>query len=112
MRNRILLFIASCGLGGLCAALGSIVGNAGGKTGLFVGGVVGGLLGAIGSALLAGRLEWVRPQRVRLTAIGAGLGFLLAALIATQTLSSPVGPVLSTGLIGVGAILGAGAGRD
>jgi hypothetical protein len=35
------------------------------------------------------------------------VGFLLAAAIAVRTLSSPVGPVLSTLLIGTGALVGA-----
>jgi hypothetical protein len=112
MRGRILLFIVACFLGGLGGALGSIVGNAAGKTGLFVGGVVGGLIGAFVTSLVAKGRGWIRPERVRPTAIGGAVGFLAAAAIATQTLSSPVGPVLSTLLVGVGALLGAGAPPD
>jgi hypothetical protein len=112
MRHRILLFIVACFLGGLGGVLGSIVGNAAGKNGLFAGGVVGGLVGASVSSLVARRRGWIRPERARSTAVGAAIGFLLAALIATQTLGSPIGPVLSTALIGIGALLGAGAHRD
>jgi hypothetical protein len=42
------------------------------------------------------------------TAAGAALGFLAAAWIATHTLGSPIGPILSTTLIGLGALVGAG----
>jgi hypothetical protein len=93
------------GLGGL---LGSIVGNAAGKTGLFVGGVVGGLLGAASSGIVASRRHWIPRSATFRTSAGAAIGFLAAALIATQTLGSPVGPILSTTLIGLGALAGAG----
>ena len=112
MRDRVLLFAVSCFFGGSGAVLGSILGNAAGRVGLFAGGVVGGLVGASLSSVVARRLGWIRPERLRSTALGATLGFLVAALIATQTLGSPIGPVLSTALIGVGAVLGAGPHRD
>ena len=110
MRNRLLLFLVSCFLGGLGGLLGSIVGNAGGKTGLFAGGVVGGLLGASSSGAVASARRWIPRSAAFRTSVGASIGFLAAALVATQTLGSPIGPVLSTSLIGLGAL--AGAGRD
>lgn len=112
MRPRVLLFLSSCFLGGLGGVLGSVVGNAGGRIGLFTGGVMGGLIGAAVSSYLARWRGWIRPEQHGTTAIGAGIGFLAAALVATQTLRSPVGPVLSTVLIGVGALAGAGVRRD
>jgi hypothetical protein len=39
--------------------------------------------------------------------LGAALGFIAAATVAVNTLSSPIGPVFSTALIGVGALVGA-----
>ena len=101
------LFIVACGLAGLGAALGSMVGHFGGRTALFTGGVLGGLLGAVGSAVVARTRHWIAPGEFMGTAIGACAGFLAAAVIATHTLSGPVGPVLSTLLIGAGALLGA-----
>ena len=112
MRHRLLLFLVSCFLGGLGALLGSIVGNAGGKTGLFVGGVLGGLLGASSSGAVASRRRWIPRSATLRTSVDASIGFLAAALIATQTLGSPIGPVLSTGLIGLGALAGAGRHHD
>jgi hypothetical protein len=45
--------------------------------------------------------------------MGAAAGFSLAAAIAVNTLGSPIGPILSTALVGVGAVLGARLGaRD
>jgi hypothetical protein len=109
MRHRVLLFLAACFLGGLGGVLGSILGNAGGKTGLFVGGVVGGLLGAGSTGALASARRWIPRAAALRTGVGASIGFLAAALIATRTLSSPVGPFLSTSLIGIGALVGAGS---
>ena len=76
------------------------------------GGVLGGLLGAALSAFVARRFRWIRADRVRGAALGACTGFLAAAVIATHTLSSPTGPILSTLLIGLGAVLGAGEHHD
>jgi hypothetical protein len=113
MRHRLLLFVVSCVLGGLGGVLGSIIGNAAGKTGLFVGGIAGGLLAASSSGLVARWRGWIPPHRAMRTGVCAAIGFLAAALIATQTLGSPIGPILSTSLIGFGALVGAGrADRD
>ena len=111
MRQRVLLFVTACLLGGLGGAAGSILGNAAGRTGLLAGGVIGGLVGASLTGPIARWRGWIGPERARATALGAALGFLAAALIATQTLGSPVGPVLSTALIGIGALVGAGSRR-
>lgn len=98
-----LLLIAAGGAGGMA---GSIVAAAAGKRGLFIGGFVGGLIAAPLASYLAARLRWIDPRQVKGTALGAALGFLAAAIIAINTLSSPVGPVLSTLLIGAGGLLG------
>ena len=88
--------------------LGSIVGNAAGKNGIVAGGVIGGLLASLAIAAVARAFQWIAPNRFWATAAGSAIGFVCAAAIATNTLSSPVGPILSTLLIGVGAVLGAG----
>ena len=67
MRHRLLLFVVSCGLGGLGGVLGSIVGNAGGKTGLFVGGIGIGVLNDVFGdrvEVFVGRLMKVEPVAV------------------------------------------------
>ena len=112
MRHRLLLFFVSCFLDGLGGLLGSIVGHAAGNTGLFVGGVIGGLLGASSSGAVASGRGWIPRTATVRTSVGASIGFLAAALIATQTLGSPIGPILSTCLIGLGALVGAGRQRD
>lgn len=107
MLSRLPLFFTAVIFGGLGGALGSIVGNALGRTGLFAGGIIGGLLGAVATGRVAAGRGWVAPAGWSRVAIGTAFGFLLAAGIAVNTLSSPIGPVLSTVLIGVGAVLGA-----
>jgi Mg/Co/Ni transporter MgtE len=96
-----------CGVGGLGAALGSIVGHAAGPSGLIVGGLLGGILAVIIVARVAVWRCWISRAQLPLTAVGGIAGFLLAAEVAVNTLSTPVGPVLSASLIGLGALLGA-----
>ena len=98
-----MLLVAAGGAGGLG---GSIVGSYFGPTGLFIGGACGGLIAAPLAALLAARLGWLaRPER-GLTALGAALGFAAAATVAVLTIQSPVGPLLSPLLVGLGGFIG------
>ena len=101
------LFVLASFLGGVGGLLGSIVGNAGGRTGLWIGGVIGGLLGALAAVAIAKGRAWITAQQFPATSIGAMLGFLAAAGVAVNTLSSPIGPILGSALTGVGALIGA-----
>ncbi len=84
----------------------SILGSMGGKTWLFVGAIVGGAFASAGSVFVASKLRLIAPSQVRATAIGALLGFTVAAPLAASNLHSPVFPVLATGLTGLGALIG------
>ena len=106
--GRIFLFLVAIILCGLGAMGGSIAGNAFGKTGLWVGGVVGGLVAASITSWLAAKMDWISNRQRARTTVGTAIGFLIAAGIAVNTLSSPVGPVASTVLCGLGAVIGAG----
>ena len=107
--RRVLLFFTAIILSGLGGLVGSILGNAFGKTGLWIGGVAGGLVASAIVGLIAAKAKWISPDRQRAIVIGTAVGFLAAAAIAVNTLSSPVGPVLSTALAGIGALIGAGS---
>ncbi|HMC55512.1 MAG TPA: hypothetical protein VKH19_10100 [Gemmatimonadaceae bacterium] len=108
--QRGLLFITMSVAAGLGGAVGSMLGHAAGRGGLIVGGVGGGLALVVVAGFLAVRLGWIdRPRRLW-TVLGGAFGFLLAVLVALSTLSSPVGPALSTVLVGLGAVLGATVG--
>jgi hypothetical protein len=50
--------------------------------------------------------HWIVRSQFWPTALGAAVGFGVACAIAVNTLSSPIGPILSTLLIGAGAVLG------
>lgn len=104
--QRFALFVLSCLMAGLGAVLGSIAGHKAGPRGVMIGAVFGGFCGAVASAFVARQLRWIQPGQLRGTALGASGGFFLAAAIASHTLRSPLGPLLSTSLVGVGALLG------
>lgn len=106
MRAR--FFIAMCLLGGLGGFVGSVLGAfVGSNRALFVGGFLGGIVIAPLSARVALWRRWIAPSRYWTTTLGAAIGFVAAAIVAVFSLSSPIGPVLSTGLIGLGAFIGA-----
>lgn len=105
-KARIALFVLACVLGGFGGVAGSIVGHAFGKMGLWAGGIIGGLVISIVTARIALWRRWIARSQLWPTTLGAAVGFLLAAGIAVNTLSSPVGPILSTLLIGAGAVVG------
>ena len=101
------LFLVTWLLGGAGAVVGSMIGGAFGDHPLFFGALLGGVLAIVAAVRLAEWRTWIaRSSRSRVTA-GAVLGFIIAAVIATRTLSSPIGPALSSLLIGVGAVFGA-----
>ena len=105
--QRFWLFALVSGLGGLGAFLGSILGNAAGKAGLFAGAILGGALAVTLGVRIAARFGLVPPTRIAHATLGGLGGFALAVLVAVNTLSSPIGPILSVALIGLGAIFGA-----
>lgn len=107
----VLLFVVSSVLGGFGGAFGSILGNAFGRIGLFAGGLVLGIALSLLSAKIAVARGWVAPDRFAYTAAGAVIGFLLAASVAVNTLSSPIGPLVSPVFIGLGSVAGAVYGR-
>lgn len=109
--NQLWLFVTATVFGGFGGFLGSVLGGGLGETGLFVGGFAGGVVIAPLTALVARKRGWIDHSRLWYVAAGAALGFVAAATIAVNTLSSPVGPVLSTTLIGLGALAGARIGK-
>ena len=107
----ILVFLATWGLTGIGAVIGSILGNAAGRPGLFAGAALGGILGVGAAVVAAARLRWLSTDD-RLGAFLGGIGgFAVAAPIATANLHTPVIPVLVCGLAGAGLLLGVGVAR-
>ena len=107
-----LLFLSMCLLGGAGAALGSMLGHGLGRGGLLVGGFVGGIAFVVAGGYFTERFGWIRRHQRFWTTLGGAFGFGLACMVALATLGSPVGPILSTLLIGSGAVLGALVGHS
>jgi hypothetical protein len=101
----VLLFVVSWLLVGAMAVGGSIVGAAFGERALFVGALISGAIGCFLAARVASWRKWIARERTMRVAVGALIGFAIASIIATRTLGSPVGPVASSLLVGVGALL-------
>ena len=92
-----------------------MVGAAFGKSGMWAGGILGGLIASMLVARIALARRWIVQSQFWPTALGTAIGFLAACAVAVNTLSSPVGPIMSTLLVGVGALFGsrrAPAGAD
>jgi len=106
MMRRAKVFILLMIAAGTFAVAGSGLAAAVAHRALFAGGIAGGLIGCFVSASLARRLKWIPASATKFVAIGACIGFAAAAAIAMNTLHSPLGPILSSLLVGVGGLIG------
>lgn len=104
-RHVALFFLLSLG-SGFGGAFGSILGNSLGTAGLITGALLGGLAATYGVVRLAVRWRWVPESRALRTAVAAGVGFLVASVVAIATISTPVGPIISTTLVGAAGLWG------
>jgi hypothetical protein len=100
------VFIVLVIAAGMGAAVGSALGSLIAHRVLFVGGTIGGVTGSWLGAWLSARMNWIAERDTLAVALGATLGFACAVLIAVNTLHTPVGPMLSTLLVGFGGLLG------
>ncbi|MEP6905648.1 MAG: hypothetical protein ABI875_06160 [Gemmatimonadales bacterium] len=106
-RKSALLFLLVCGFGGAGTFLGSVVGHFFGTTALYAGAIIGGIAGIFVANRVAVSRQILGPKRFWGANIGGILGLILAAEIATHNMSSPVVPLASILLIGLGAVFGA-----
>ena len=100
------VFIVLVIAAGMGAAVGSALGSLIAPRVLFVGGTIGGVTGSWLGAWLSARMNWIAERDTLAVALGATLGFACAVLIAVNTLHTPVRPMLSTLLVGVGGLAG------
>jgi hypothetical protein len=106
---RILLVTWLCA--GFGAVAGSIVGGGAGRTGLFIGAGIGGIVGvALGTALLKA-IGWLPAEDRWGAFLGGTVGFAIAVPFAVLNLDTPITPVVSCALAGMGALLGIGVAR-
>ena len=105
------LFLLVCALTGFLIFAGSVLGNSMGRTGLFAGAIVGGFAGVGLAVWLSSRLGLLSKGNLLTPFIYGSLGFIVAAIIAVNTLFTPIIPLLSLLLIGVGTLLGKAIGQ-
>jgi hypothetical protein len=100
------LFLIVCFLGGVGALGGSVLGHGVGVYGLFLGAIMGGGLGVLVSTWLAVRLNLIERSTYGAVTVSTLTGFLLASIIAVTNLHTPIIPLFSAALVGLGAIVG------
>lgn len=98
-------------LTGVGAAGGSVLGNAWGPSGLRVGAILGGVIGLLLAVALARRLGWLPGGESTGAFLGGLVGFAVAIPITLSSMDTPVIPIATCGLVGVGALFGAGVAR-
>src|SRR5215831_13583698 len=100
------VFIVLVIAAGMGAAVGSALGSLIAHRLVFAGGAIGGLSGSWLGAWISARVNWIPQSETMAVALGATVGLACAVLIAVSTLHTPVGPILSTLLVGVGGLVG------
>jgi hypothetical protein len=106
-RKNLVLAVLVSFLAGVATFLGSVLGHFFGTTGLYTGAIIGGVAGVVAATQIALRRGVIAPKRFWGATIGGLLGLILAAEIATRNLSTPLIPLASILLIGLGAVFGA-----
>ncbi len=105
------VFLATWVLAGLGAVVGSILGSAAGKPGLFAGAGVGGVFGVGAAVVVFTKVQWLASEDRGGAFVGGIVGFAVAAPFAVTNLHTPMTPVLTCALAGVGLLLGVGVVR-
>ena len=106
-RKSLMLWALVSVLGGAGTFLGSILGHLVGKSGLYIGAMLGGIAGVYIGTRIAHMRGILGLKRFWPATIGGWLGLVLAAIIAVNHLNTPVIPIASVLLIGLGAAFGA-----
>ena len=103
MKQTTLFFLVS-GLAGLAAVFGSMLGGAVSHVGLFIGAVSGGLIGVFTALVLSRRFRLISPKDIGPGILGGCIGFVAAAALAAASAHTVIIPIMSTGLVGLGAM--------
>src|SRR5258706_3980915 len=105
-QKNISLFLIVCFLSGVGILVGSVLGHSVGSNGLFLGAILGGSLGVLASTWLAIRFNLIERSTYGAVAMSGLVGFALASGIAITNLHTPIIPLMSVALVGLGAIVG------
>jgi hypothetical protein len=106
MKQNITLFLIVCFLSSVSTFIGSVLGHAVGGNGVFLGALVGGCIGVVASTWLAMRFKLISRSTYGAVALSGIAGFILASILAVTNLHTPIIPLASIALPGLGAILG------
>ena len=93
---------------GLGTGIGSVLGRAFGHNGLFIGATAGGILAVALVARVLIKIGWLPAASYRSALAGGLVGFAVAIPIAVTNLHTPIIPIASCALAGVGLLFGAG----
>jgi hypothetical protein len=104
--QNIFLFLIVCSLSSVGTLVGSMLGHSVGGNGLFIGALAGGGLGVLASTWLAIRLHLIERASCGAVAGSSLVGFILASILTVTNLHTPIIPLASVALIGLGAITG------
>src|SRR5258706_2318166 len=104
--KNISLFLIVCFLSGVGILSGSVLGHSAGGNGLFIGAMVGGSLGVLASTWLAIRFNLIERSTYGAVAMSGLVGFALASGIAITNLHTPIIPLMSVALVGLGTMVG------
>lgn len=99
----LVLFVS--GSTGAAAVLGSVLGASMNHAGLFIGALFGGLIGVWVAVRLSKTLRLIEAKDNSPGILGGCIGFLAAAPLAAANAHTPVIPILSVGLVGLGALV-------
>ena len=105
------ILIVSWLTAGLGAVVGSIIGGGVGRAGLFIGAGIGGMAGVAAGTALLKAIGWLAVADRHGALIGGWGGFAIAIPFAVLNLDTPITPVISCALAGIGALFGIGVAR-
>ena len=105
--KRLKLFIEVCLVCGLLIVGFSVIGNKLIKTnGIFIGAIVGGFIGIFIASKIAIQFSLADKNSFKSIIGFCLLGFAIAIIICYYNFNNPIIVVMSTSLIGIGALLG------
>jgi hypothetical protein len=102
----LLLFFIVCIITGITTFAGSVIGHLFGQQALFAGAIFGGISGVFLSCLIAIKIKKLQPANFKSTFTGGVLGYTIAAIIAVNSLHSPLITMGSMAFAGAGAVVG------
>jgi len=105
--RKLKLFIEVCLICGLLIVGFSVIGNKLIRSnGIFIGAIIGGLMGIVLASKIAIYFSLVNKNSFKSIIIFSLLGFLLAIVICFYNFHNPIIVVMSTSLVGIGALFG------